>query len=101
LVLLRSPFVGVLRPQGFDKDEPVGFAGAGEDVAGDATGLDPHLRRASEDIVPSPAVVAKGMMHPLPLPYRLIVACNASTDDRMPASVDIVKSSISRLTQSL
>jgi len=33
--------------------------------------------------------------------YRLIVACNASTEDRMPASVDMVKSSISRLTQSL
>lgn len=32
---------------------------------------------------------------------RLIVACSASMEDWMPASVDIVKSSISRLTQSL
>jgi hypothetical protein len=33
--------------------------------------------------------------------YRLIVACKASTEDWMPASADMVKSSISRLTQSL
>lgn len=32
---------------------------------------------------------------------RLIVAFSASMDDWMPASVDMVKSSISRLTQSL
>ncbi|MDH7803603.1 ribose 1,5-bisphosphokinase PhnN [Rhizobium sp. AN70] len=33
--------------------------------------------------------------------HRLIVACSASMDDWMPASVDMVKSSISRLTQPL
>src|SRR3984957_4167578 len=43
----------------------------------------------------------EGHVGALPAPYRLIVAWSASMDDWMPASVDMVKSSISRLTQSL
>ena len=42
-----------------------------------------------------------GEVSPAIIDQRLIVACSASMDDWMPASVDMVKSSISRLTQSL
>ena len=41
-----------------------------------------------------------GEVSPAIIDQRLIVACSASMEDWMPASVDMVKSSISRLTQS-
>ena len=107
VLLTKVPFVGLLRRPGLDEDEAVGIVGASEEVVGDAAGFGPrcglHLRGAGEDRVSRPRLELQGddeLVHPAS-PQRLIVAWSASMDDWMPASVDMVKSSISRLTQPL